>query len=47
MRRLRMVNAASIVLGVGLWWILAMAGLRLPRPVEVVSAALAKLAPAV
>lgn len=38
-RRLLILNLASVVLGVGTWWVLALAGFEFPTPTEVVSAA--------
>lgn len=36
---LRLLNAVSIVGGIGIWWLLAMSGLQLPTPPEVASKA--------
>ncbi|WP_084102493.1 ABC transporter permease [Demequina sp. NBRC 110051] len=37
--RMYLYNAISIVAGIGIWWLLALSGLQLPTPPEVVEAA--------
>jgi NitT/TauT family transport system permease protein len=37
--RITLLNTLSIVLGIGLWWVLSLAGFKLPTPPEVVESA--------
>lgn len=43
-RRMLALNAVSVVAGIGIWWLLSLAGFKLPSPPEVVSRAIELIA---